>query len=213
MPWCPSLQKKNYPHETAKGVTQEEFCGFMRRAVAAFWKQLTKPRDPDDDEDKGNMARWVGALGRVPRGEEERGKFVPEGTPSPPGGWARLWFPVWSFDNPSIHGGTGGKQLEAVLSRIGLPAAEVFDLPVHSSDMHKVVEHTHSRIVDAFEDWFYSNPKPYPLAAYKEVIKLLFYDDPGVAAPNVIEGDVCTLPLTLEAIAAVEGREIPKRLR
>lgn len=106
-----------------------------------------------------------------------------------------------------------GYALQGLLATLGLPQAEVFDLPVRSSDIHKVIEHMHGRLEQAFDSWFYFDPQPYPLSAYKGVVKNLFYHREGVASPAVIEGDVRTLPATLEAIAARGGGEIPKPLR
>ena len=133
---------------------------------------------------------WVKTLGTVPKGPE-RLKYEQA---RPEGGWSPIWFPVWSFDNPSIHGGSRPGTREPFLRALGLPDAEVFPLPVHSSDIHKPVEHTHARVVTSFESEYYDDPQPHTLATYKDRFKGKFESDPSVARAEVIAADVHSRP-------------------
>lgn len=130
-----------------------------------------------------------------------------------PEGWSPVWFPIWSFDNPSIHGGNRPGTRDPFLASLRLTEAEVFPLPAHSSDIHKVVEHTHARGVRSFEAQYYSDPRVLSVPTYKRMFQEAFEKDPSVASPEVIEADVRGLVETMAAVGVKKGGEIPKRLR
>ncbi len=153
-------------------------------------------------------AAWEAALGLVPFPAQERQRF--ELACMPPGGWPWEWKPIWSFDNPSIHGGVGGA---LVLQALGIPKAQHFELTVRSSDIHKVIEHTHARLVGQFEDWYYIDPQPYELSVYKGVLEQLFYTRYEVASAEVIMEDVQSMPGTLAKVISAAGGEIGKPWR
>ena len=94
-----------------------------------------------------------------------------------------------------------------------MPKAEVFPLPVHSGDIHKVVEHTHARGVKSFEDWYYTDPRIHSVSKYKRKFQEAFENCSSVAGPATIEGDVRSLVETLAAVGRSGGGEIPKGLR
>ncbi len=191
--------QKFHSDDPAVGVTREEFIAFLRRAQEAF---VGKMRDP------ANVQLWQEALGPVPTDPAERSRF--EMGPMPEGGWPDFWSPIWSFDNPSIHGGPGGS---SVLEALGISQADHFELPVRSSDIHKVIEHTHARLVIKFEEWYYYDPQQYELRAYKVVFERCFYDAACVASANVIMKDVLSIPRLAAKVVAERGGEVPKRFR
>lgn len=165
----------------------------------ALWQKLADP---------SNLLKWVTTLGPVPKGAERLKYELAR-----PEGWSPVWFPIWSFDNPSIHGGNRPGTLDPFLASLGLSAAEVFPLPAHSSDIHKVVEHTHARGVKSFEEQYYGDPRILTVPTYKRIFQECFEKDPAVASPEVIAADVQSLVATMAAVAVKEGGEIPKRLR
>ena len=201
MPCCPQLE--DHPETPASGVTRKEFINFMRRTVAACGQLLAVEE---------NRAKWEETLGPVPVGEE-RLKY--ELHPSPAGGYAPYWGPIYSFDNPSIHGGKAGSPThEAVLQAIGLARCEVFDLPVRSSDIHKVVEHAHGRVQEVFNRWFYNDPTPYEIRGVKNMVLGAVYEPQyKVTPPEVIAPDTDSLIATSVGIAVRAGGEIPQPLR
>jgi hypothetical protein len=77
-----------------------------------------------------------------------------------------------------------------------------------------VIEHTHATIVAAFNDWLYHDPSDtFTLDDYKPQLEELFYNDPSVAPPEVIIGDVATLPELYEDIISKEGGWAAKAFR
>ena len=176
-------------------MTQEEFIDFLRRAEKAVYERIGD-----------NRQRWE-ELGDWPFPNEERSRF--EQAPMPPGGWLG-WLPIRSFDNPNIHGGT---KAEAIKAALQWDDAEVFQLPVRSSDIHKVIEHTPARLVGAFQRWYYDNLTECPLSEYKRKLEELFYKDPSVASPDVIRADVESLPYTYRQVVEKQGGEISKAYR
>lgn len=95
--------------------------------------------------------------------------------------------PIYSFDHPPIH---GGKKPGVIMHALGLTLQDHLMLPSHSCDIHRVIEHTHARLVDAFQRWLYVDSKAYNLDTYKRALEFLFYHGNGVAAASVIESDV-----------------------
>ena len=118
--------------------------------------------------------------------------------------------PIWSFDNPTIHVAPTAQSVKAAL---GWGDADVFGLPVGSSDIHKVIEQAHSRLVWAFHEWYYNNLTEYPFSVYTEQLGELFYNAPSVASQSVVLGDVYSLPSTYRKVIERGGGEIPKAYR
>ncbi len=201
---CLALQPINHQERFALATTREEFINFLGRAQDAFWRLLEQP---------ANVAKWVTALGAAPAGfirqVFEEGKAAGPGVSCP----VPMWFPMWSFDNPGIHGGKGGKPWNDFVSMANLRATEIFDLPVRSSDIHKVIEHTHARLVKSFYKVYDSNLQSTPISFYKDVLRNHFYTNPWVASAKVIRGDVESLRATLHKIVEKKGGEIPKPMR
>ncbi len=181
-------------------MTEEAFIAFLKRAVAAFNNRLR--------QDAAAHQTWSDALGPVPRSEAERARF--EMGPRPPKGWPAVWHPIWSFDNPNIHGGLSAL---SVLEAMEWTEANNFPLPACSSDIHKVIEHTHARLTAAFFKWYYNDRRLHSLRRYKVVHEEFFYTNPAVASADVIMGDVMSLTTTLLKIAEAKGGEIPKKYR
>jgi hypothetical protein len=188
----------------AKSITRNEFIEFMKRARAAFYKKQGI---------FANRCRWNFELG-TPLCGEARQRFelpLPEGSSlNWDEGWLG-WHPIFSFDNPPAHGGEGGKR---VLPALQLEAPDHFELPSNSCDIHRVIEHTHARLVAAFNDWLYHDPSDMlTMDDYKRKLEELFYNDPSVASPAVIMGDVATLPELYEEIISKEGGWAAKAFR
>ena len=187
------MQKDTKPKEgegpvTAAGPTKEEFINFVSRAKAAFhsWAATIE-----------GFVKWVSILGMDP--ERPATATEPEQMPA-------LFMPMWSWDRPSIHGSTGGKYTDFVLEKAGIRKQDFFDLPPQSGrDIHRVVERVHARLVQQFEMWYYDDPQPYSVQAYKDALKHLFYNCPAVASAAVIEKEVRELPGVFAAIAKVKG--------
>lgn len=150
----------------------------------------------------------IGAALAFFRSEAERARF--EVGPRPPKGCEDVWYPIWSFDNPNIRGGLSAL---SVLEATGWTEADLFPLPARSSDIHKVIEHTHARLSEAFHKWYYNDRRLHSLRRYKVVYEEFFYTDPAVASADVIMGDVVGLTATLLKIAQAKGGEIPKKYR
>lgn len=142
---------------------------------------------------------WETALGPCPSDDRTRARYEMSGKPA--GGWMG-WEPIWSFDHPTIHGGRDGKP---VLTALGLSSSEHFQLTANSCDLHRVIEHTHARLVGRFQSWLYEDCQAYDMQVYKDKLKSIFYHDNPVANPQVIASDVEKLPELCEAILEVEG--------
>lgn len=171
----------------------------MARAKEAFWKKLGEA---------GNLTAWVTKLG-FPLGLRARRAFFEPAKIDSKQPVPSFWFPIWSWDRPPSHGGTGQATTRAVLEALGLPDTEFLWLPSRSPDIHKIIEHTLARLITQFETWYQYDPQPYATRAYKEVLKHLFYNCPAVASAAVITNDVWTLPLTLLKIMEALGGDIP----
>lgn len=137
------LQKKKRragdADEPAKGPTEEEFKGCMRRASEAFRAKMQQP---------GNWEKWCKVLGAAPVGVE-RDKYAQ--LPKPSKGLPFFLSPSFSWDNPSVHGGKGGPAYDAFVKGLGLTHPNFFNLPVRSSYIHEVIEHARVRFVDSFQ--------------------------------------------------------------
>lgn len=118
--------------------------------------------------------------------------------------------PIYSFDHPNIH---GGKKPQAVMRALGLTLADHFMLPTHSCDIHRVIEHTHARLVRTFQTWLYEDSAQYNLATYKAVLETLFYHGAGVAEPHVIAKDVKGLPELFQELINIRGAWPAKHFR
>ena len=118
--------------------------------------------------------------------------------------------PIYSFDHPNIH---GGKKPQVIMRALGLTLADHFMLPTHSCDIHRVIEHTHARLVRAFQNWLYDDSTKYNLATYKAVLEQLFYFGTVVAQPAVIAKDVKGLPKLFEELVKIGGAWPPKHFR
>lgn len=189
----------------AKSITRSEFIEFMKRARAAFYRR------------RGSFPhrlRWNVELG-LPLYGKSRERFEmprPKGAPAKDweDGWLG-WDPIFSFDNPSAHGGKGGK---LVLPALQLDASDHFELPSNSPDIHRVIERTHARLVGAFNDWLYHDASDaFSMADYMAKLEDLFYNEPGVASRQVIMADVVKLPELYENVIANEGGWADKAFR
>ena len=118
--------------------------------------------------------------------------------------------PIYSFDHPNIH---GGQNPQPVMSALNLTVADHLMLPTHSCDIHKVIEHTHARLVGAFQRWLYDDSTPYNLAVYKRNLEGLFYVGKGVAQPKEISEDVKSLPELFRELIKLKGAWPPKHFR
>lgn len=195
-----AMQTKGPNPRPAAGVTEEEFIDFLKRARLAFFNKVK--------QDPVALQTWRDALGPLPRSAAQRARF--EVGPRPPKGWRDAWYPIWSFDNPNIHGGLSAL---SVLEAMEWNEADIFPLPARSSDIHKVIEHTHARLTEAFHKWHYNDRRLHSLRRYKVVHEEFFYTNPAVASADVIMGDVKGLTTTLLEIAKAKGGEIRKKYR
>ena len=110
--------------------------------------------------------------------------------------------PIFSFDNPAIH---GGKHPEIIMRAMNLTLDDHFELPPNSCDIHKVIEHMHARLVGAFQEWMYADSTSYDLPTYKLALERIFYTDPSVASHQVIMKDMQSLPALFRELVAIEG--------
>lgn len=152
-------------------------------------------------------APWLdGALGGEERKLWEAVNTKMDGTPFewPDDSW---WAPIFSFDKPPIHGGKDTSfPGRPVLQALGLEAPQNFPLIPHSPDIHRVIEHTHARLVGEFNDWLYHNPSnKITTKEYKEKLVELFYGSPTVARSEVITKDVFGLVFCFKDIVARDG--------
>lgn len=168
----------------ARGITRAEFIDFMNEATKAFYRKLSIP---------ANHQRW----------DEQLGTDLEED-------WLG-WNPIFSYDNPPAHGGVTGKK---VMEALDLQAADHFELPPNSCDIHRVIEHTHARLVAAFNDWLYRDPSEvFTMSDYKQKLEELFYKHPPVASPEVIMADVQDLPKLFQEVIEKKGGWASKAFR
>lgn len=169
------MQKKRPGRDgstTARGVTQQEFIDFMKRAQEAVYARLLDPHI---------RVRWEIAVG-------------PWGRPGND--------PIFSFDHPNVH---GGKKPGVVMHAMGLTLRSHFMLPCHSCDIHRVIEHTHARLVKKFQDWLFEDDTVYNLDRYKRELEKIFYNNTKVAGWETIGWDVAGLPELFEELVRIRG--------
>ena len=123
--------------------------------------------------------------------------------------------PIFSFDHPRIH---GGQHPELIFEEMGLhPKFSHFWLPTNSPDIHKVIEHTHARLVQTFQTWLFRDSSTYSLQEYKKALEMIFYshsvDFSSVASWQVIKADVDSLHATLREVAGLKGGWPEKKIR
>lgn len=116
--------------------------------------------------------------------------------------------PTLSFDNPRVHGGPN-RWIE-IMNACRLSKEQRFLLPPYSPDMHRVIEHTHARLVSDFQGWLNTHVGDFDLPAYKAKLQELFYER---QTADVIAADVSTLPALYGAIIRAEGAWPPKSFR
>lgn len=177
----------------------------MRRALAAFRQRLAM----EAMQFPGSQ-RWPGALGAPLSGEARlKWELVHTNMDGSAFSWGPYsqWDPVLSFDKPPIHGGRDkGFQGRSVLSALGLEARHSFPLPPHSPDIHRVIEHTHARLVGEFSSWLYTEQSnTLTMQDYKKKLLELFWFHPKVAQPAVIWKDVQGLPALYQSIVERGG--------
>lgn len=116
--------------------------------------------------------------------------------------------PMFSFDNPRIHG--GAERWEELMLACDLEKKQRYPLSPYSPDIHRVIEHTHARLCGDFQRWINSHTGPFDLPAYKSKLFELFYER---QTPEVIANDVKTLPALYAAIIKAGGGWPPKPFR
>lgn len=118
--------------------------------------------------------------------------------------------PIFSFDHPNIH---GGKKPGIVMHEMGLTLKDHLQLPVNSCDIHRMIEHTHARLVESFQLWLDRDSTKYSLEFYKRGLERLYYEDPTVASPYVLQKDLNGLPALFQEVIDINGAWPPKAWR
>ncbi len=109
---------------------------------------------------------------------------------------------IWSYDNPSIH--------DVDLTDLGITEDDRAPLPPQSGDMHKVIEHVHARVCDAFREWVARNPRVTSPTQLRNQFEALFYE---VITPASVHADVQSLPALWQWIRDHNGDYAPASLR
>lgn len=110
----------------------------------------------------------------------------------------------YSYDNDKVHKG-------ADLRVVGIEAADRFDLPPCSSDMHKAVEHIHGWLQAGMQKWLEEmEDSSLTAEACRQQLEHLFWHK---LKPSSIAADVATLKSTYRAIIAAGGGYPPKKHR
>jgi hypothetical protein len=192
------IAKPGKPAVPTAAPTKEEFINFVRWAQQAFW-DLSVPN---------NMVKWVETPGLPYKMGTQRSRFEQVAATR------SFVFPGLSWDRPRIHGGRGWASTEDVLRWAGVSRDEFFYLPTRSGiDIGRTIEHVHSRLQHAFENWYSKDPQPYTVQSYKGMLQFLFFKQPSVAGAGVIEADLRALPATLMRCAVLNGGEVEKPYR
>lgn len=116
--------------------------------------------------------------------------------------------PTISFDNPNIHGGE--KNWGNIMAACGMTKRQRFPLTKYSPDIHRIIEHTHARLVRDFQEWLDTHDGDFDLPAYKVKLIQLFYEK---QTAKVIAADVSTLRELYSEIIKAGGGWPPKRFR
>jgi len=100
----------------------------------------------------------------------------------------KMWEPIYSFDNPTIH---AGKYATEQLASLGISDAEgnVFELPHYCGDFQKPVEHTHGTLTNMIQDMTWQDRKYYAPSIWHKQVEHLFYTIPR----SQISADVANL--------------------
>lgn len=106
----------------------------------------------------------------------------------------------YSWDNDKIHQG-------ADLTKVGITAADRFQLPELSSDMHKVVEHVHAWLQLKMQQWLEGKDEAQvTVQDCKAELTRLFEKD---LTAESIRRDVASLTATYQAVIDHRGGYIP----
>jgi len=111
---------------------------------------------------------------------------------------------LYSYDNDKVHMG-------ADLTEVGIMPGDRFALPPCSSDMHKVVEHTHAWLQGQMQKWL-EDMEEHRLTADACKLKLQHLVDSKLKQSS-IAADVASLKDTYRAIIAARGGYPPKKYR
>ena len=107
---------------------------------------------------------------------------------------------LYSWDNDKIHQG-------ADLTKVGITAADRFELPELSSDMHKVVEHVHAWLQLKMQEWLEGKEEAKITAQdCKDELTRLFEQE---LTAESIKRDVASLKATYQAVIDHRGGYIP----
>ncbi len=115
--------------------------------------------------------------------------------------------PLYSFDNDRIH------TVVEVLASLQINKRNRVPLPANSPDLHGVVERCIARLKRAFQQWLYDHPAARTMEEYQQALKHLFFNDPTVASPRVINKQVEAMPKVYAAVVAAKGDHPPKRFK
>lgn len=111
---------------------------------------------------------------------------------------------LYSWDNDKVHQG-------ADLTQVGINAADRFELPELSSDMHKVVEHVHAWLQLKIQHWLEEkDEQKVTVQQCKAELRRLFEHE---LTPQSIQNDVASLKATYQAVIDCRGGYIPADVR
>jgi len=111
---------------------------------------------------------------------------------------------LYSWDNDKVHQG-------ADLTKVGFTAADRFELPELSSDMHKVVEHVHAWLQRKMQQWLEEQDgQKVTVQQCKAELTRLFEQE---LTTESIKQDVASLTATYQAVIDHRGGYVPAGAR
>jgi hypothetical protein len=136
----------------------------------------------------------------------EVGQQPTDSKPFPPG-----MVPIISLDNASIH--VKAKQL----AKKGVPrlfpgkSVKFWELPAYSPDIHKVIEHVHGTVYNAFKKQLIEcDSRPETWEPFFGMVKAAFLEHVTTAS---VRGDIASLQETLKQIVEAKGGWPSKKYR
>lgn len=113
-------------------------------------------------------------------------------------------YPIFSYDNPSIHSHPILKQFfqTTIFTR--------FSLPPKSPDFHRCIERVHGRICNAFRKWLVRQPRQCNMFECISKLKDIFFE---TETADATFNDICSYHLMLDSILVKEGSWAERRFR
>lgn len=98
-------------------------------------------------------------------------------------------------------------EFKAMLQKMGWSVDMRQPLSKYSPDLHQVIEHSHARALEAFQQWLYWNPGVKTTKIYKDKFEALFKEQ---CTKEIIAADVQRLPKVYQWVKDHHGDWAPR---